>query len=250
LGPIPGTSIVCSGSSTTLALFRRDAILRSCVCLVRQAPISRSSVSPSSDGNDTVIALTDVLMRANWAKRILFLADRVALVKQAANEYKKQLPGVSPVNLVTERDQEGRVYICTYPTMMGLIDEMNDGVRRFGPGHFDLIIVDEAHRSLYQKYGAIFRYFDALLVGLTATSRDEIDRNTYGLFALERGVPTDEYGLNDAVSDGFLVPSENIAVPLKFPREGIRYDDLSDEEKEQWDALEWNEEGEVDVVAR
>jgi type I restriction enzyme, R subunit len=193
----------------------------------------------------TVIALSDVLMRANWAKRILFLADRVALVKQAANAFKKHLPGVSPVNLVTEKDQEGRVYISTYPTMMGLIDEMKDGARRFGPGHFDLIVVDEAHRSIYRKYGAIFDYFDALLVGLTATPKNEIDRNTYGLFALERGVPTDEYGLTEAVDDGFLVPYEPIAVPLKFPREGIRYDDLSDEEKDQWDALEWNEEGEI-----
>jgi type I restriction enzyme R subunit len=193
----------------------------------------------------TVIALSDVLMRANWAKRILFLADRVALVKQAANAYKTHLPDVSPVNLVTERSHEGRVYISTYPTMMGLIDEMKDGERRFGPGHFDLIVVDEAHRSIYQKYGAIFDYFDALVVGLTATPKDEIDRNTYGLFALERGVPTDEYGLDDAVSDGFLVPSENIAVPLKFPREGILYADLSDEEKDEWDALEWNEEGEI-----
>jgi type I restriction enzyme R subunit len=204
------------------------------------------AVSPTGAGKTrTVIALSDVLMRANWAKRILFLADRVALVKQAANAYKAHLPDVPPVNLVTERDQEGRVYISTYPTMMGLIDEMNDGIRRFGPGHFDLIIVDEAHRSIYQKYGAIFDYFDALLVGLTATPKDEIDRNTYGLFALERGVPTDEYGLNDAVADGFLVPSENIVVPLKFPREGIKYDELSDEEKDQWDALEWNEEGEI-----
>ena len=193
----------------------------------------------------TVIALTDVLMRANWAKRILFLADRVALVNQAVKVYKQLLPHVPPVNLVTDRHQEGRVYISTYPTMMGLIDELQEDKRRFGPGHFDLIVVDEAHRSIYQKYGAIFDYFDALLVGLTATPKDEIDRNTYGLFALERGMPTDEYGLSDAVADGWLVPSENIAVPLKFPREGIAYDELSEEEKDQWDALEWNEEGEV-----
>ena len=163
----------------------------------------------------TVIALSDVLMRANWAKRILFLADRVALVKQAANAYKKHLPGVSPVNLVTEKNEEGRVYISTYPTMMGLIDEMRDGQRRFGPGHFDLIVVDEAHRSIYQKYGAIFDYFDAFSIGLTATPRNEIDRNTYRLFALEGGVPTDEYGLDEAVRDGFLVPSENISVPTE-----------------------------------
>ncbi len=193
----------------------------------------------------TVIALADVLMRANWAKRILFLADRVALVNQAVKAFKTFLPGTPPVNLVTERNAEGRVYISTYPTMMGLIDTVQDGARRFGPGYFDLIVVDEAHRSIYQKYGAIFSYFDALLVGLTATPRDEIDRNTYGLFALERGVPTDEYGLTDAVADGYLVPSENISVPLRFPREGIRYDELSDDEKDEWDAIEWNDDGTI-----
>ena len=127
--------------------------------------------------------------------------------------------------------------------MMGLIDDAKDGQRRFGVGHFDLVIIDEAHRSVYQKYRAIFDYFDSLLVGLTATPKDEIDRNTYRLFDLERGVPTDAYALDDAVNDGFLVPAKAVSVPLKFQREGIKYDDLSDEEKEQWDALEWDEEG-------
>ncbi|MBP3980992.1 DEAD/DEAH box helicase family protein [Acidovorax sp. JG5] len=126
--------------------------------------------------------------------------------------------------------------------MMGLIDDAFDGQRRFGVGHFDLII-DEAHRSVYQKYRAIFEYFDALLVGLTATSKDEIDHNTYGLFDLESGVPTDAYGLDEAVSDGYLVPPKAVSVPLKFQREGIKYDDLSEAEQEQWDALEWNEDG-------
>jgi type I restriction enzyme R subunit len=193
----------------------------------------------------TVIALCDVLMRCNWAKRVLFLADRVALVNQAVNAFKKHLPESSPVNLVTEKDAEGRVFVSTYPTMMGLIDESNDGQRRFGPAHFDLVIIDEAHRSVYQKYRAIFDYFDSLLVGLTATPRDEIDRDTYGLFDLEKGVPTDAYELEDAVKDGFLVPSQPVSVPLKFQRGGINYEDLSDEEKEQWDALEWDEEGGV-----
>jgi type I restriction enzyme R subunit len=191
----------------------------------------------------TVIALADVLMRCNWAKRILFLADRVALVNQAVNAFKKHLPDSSPVNLVTEKHNEGRVFVSTYPTMMGLIDEAFDGQRRFGVGHFDLIIIDEAHRSVYQKYRAIFDYFDSLLVGLTATPKNEIDHNTYGLFDLERGVPTDAYALDDAVADGHLVPPRAVSVPLKFQREGIRYDDLSEEEKEQWDALEWNEDG-------
>jgi type I restriction enzyme R subunit len=127
----------------------------------------------------TVIALCDLLMRCNWVKRVLFLADRIALVNQAVNAFKKHLPDSSPVNLVTDKDEEGRVFVSTYPTMMGLIDDSKDGQRRFGVGHFDVVIIDEAHRSVYQKYGAIFDYFDSLLVGLTATPKDENDRNTY-----------------------------------------------------------------------
>ena len=194
----------------------------------------------------TVIALVDLLQRANWAKRVLFLADRVALVNQAANAFKAHLPDAAAVNLVTEKETEGRVYVCTYPTMMGLINETQEGERRFGVGHFDLIIVDEAHRSIYQKYRAIFSYFDALLVGLTATPKDEIDRNTYGLFDLENGVPTDAYGLEDAIAEGYLVPPRAISVPLKFQREGIKYAELNEHEREQWDALDWDgEEGQA-----
>ena len=193
----------------------------------------------------TVIALVDLLQRANWAKRILFLADRVALVNQAANAFKAHLPDAAAVNLVTDKNTEARVYVSTYPTMMGLINETDDGLRRFGVGHFDLIIVDEAHRSIYQKYRAIFAYFDALLVGLTATPKDEIDRNTYGLFGLEDGVPTDAYGLEDAIDQGYLVPPRAVSVPLKFQREGIKYAELSEDEREQWDALDWDEEGEA-----
>ncbi len=191
----------------------------------------------------TVIALVKALMECNWAKRVLFLADRVALVNQAVNAFKKHLPDSAPVNLVTDKHTEGRVFVSTYPTMMGLIDDMASGQRRFGVGHFDLIVIDEAHRSVYQKYGAIFQYFDSLLVGLTATPKDEIDHNTYGLFGLEDGVPTDAYGLDEAVADRHLVPPVAISVPLRFQREGIRYADLSDEEKAQWDELEWDEDG-------
>lgn len=191
----------------------------------------------------TVVALADLLIRANWAKRILFLADRTALVNQATGVFKAFLPDSSPVNLVTDRHEEGRVYVSTYPTMLNLINEVRDGRRRFGPGHFDLIVIDEAHRSVFQKYRAIFEYFDSLLVGLTATPRDEVDRNTYDLFDLEPGVPTDAYGLEEAVADGFLVPPKAVSVPLRFQREGIRYNDLSDEEKDAWDELDWDEEG-------
>ena len=198
----------------------------------------------------TVIALTDLLMRANWAKRVLFLADRVALVNQAVNAFKTHLPDATTVNLVTEKTTDGRVYVCTYPTMMGLINEGAGDARRFGPGFFDLIVIDEAHRSVYQKYRAIFSWFDSFLVGLTATPKDEIDRNTYRLFHLEDGVPTDFYDLTQAVDEGYLVPPRPVSVPLKFPREGIRYDDLSEDEKDEWDSREWGEDGDVpDLVA-
>ena len=190
----------------------------------------------------TAIALTDLLLRCNWIKRILFLADRNALVIQAHRAFQRFLPEASPVNLVSNRHGEGRVFLSTYPTMMNLIDtEDSQGVKRFGVGHFDLVIIDEAHRSVYQKYGAIFSYFDALLSGLTATPREEIDRNTFELFDLDVGLPTDEYGLEQAIADGYLVPFRPISLPLKFPQQGIRYDDLSEAEKAQWDLLDWED---------
>ena len=196
----------------------------------------------------TVIALVDLLQRAGWVKRALFLADRVSLVNQAVGAFKAHLPESSPVNLVTEKDKAGRVYVSTYPTMMGLIDDTKEGQARFSVGHFDLVIIDEAHRSVYQKYGAIFRYFDSLLVGLTATPSEQVDRDTYALFGLEPGVPTDAYELETAVADGFLVPPRVQQVDLQFPREGIDYDSLSDEEKEQWESLDWGDDVEPDAL--
>ena len=193
----------------------------------------------------TVIALVDLLMRAGWVKRVLFLADRTALVNQAVNAFKAHLPDSAPVNLVTEGDEEGRVYVSTYQTMVGKIDEYRpDGTRRFGVGHFDLVVIDEAHRSVYRKYRGIFDYFDSLLVGLTATPKEEVDKNTYDLFDLETGVPTDAYSLDDAINDGYLVPPRGVSVPLKFVREGIRYDDLPEDEKDAWDELDWGEDDE------
>lgn len=200
----------------------------------------------------TAIALAELLMRANIVKNVLFLADRTALVNQATNAFKEHLPSVATVNLVTEKDSQGRVYTSTYQTMMGLIDRGEDGgkakageTRRFGVGYFDLIIVDEAHRSVYQKFNAIFDYFDALLVGLTATPRSEVHRDTYHLFGLETGVPTDAYSLEEAVKDGFLVPPKAQSVPLQFMREGIQFDDLSDEEREHIEDIDWADHAEA-----
>ncbi|MFX6427714.1 DEAD/DEAH box helicase family protein [Acinetobacter baumannii] len=188
----------------------------------------------------TAIALVDVLMKANVVQKALFLADRTSLVNQAYNAFKANLKDASFVNLLEDKNQVGRVYFSTYQTMMGLIDEKNaDGTRQFGTGMFDLIIIDEAHRSVYQKFGEIFKYFDSLLVGLTATPRDEVDRDTYALFGLESGVPTDYYDLDQAIADGYLVPPKAYSVPLKFMREGVKYDELSEEEKQHWDSLNW-----------
>lgn len=197
----------------------------------------------------TVIALVKQLMEANWVKRVLFLADRTALVTQAANAFKAHLPDATTVNLVTEKITDGRVYVCTYPTMMNLINDTDSGIRKFGPGYFDLVVIDEAHRSVYQKYRAIFDWYDSLLVGLTATPKDEVDHNTYRLFHLEDGVPTDAYGLDDAVKEGFLVPAVGISVGTKFLRQGIRYADLSEDEKDEWDALDWGDGDPPDEVS-
>lgn len=196
----------------------------------------------------TVIALVDLLVRAGWVKRVLFLADRVALVNQAASAFKVHLPDAAPVNLVTDRTSDGRVFLSTYPTMMNLIDGKQEGKVKFGPGHFDLIVIDEAHRSVYQRFRAIFDYFDSFLVGLTATPKDEIDKNTYSLFDLEDGVPTDAYTLDEAVAESYLVPPKAISVPLRIVRSGLRYDDLSPEEKDQWDMLEWGEDEIPDTI--
>jgi type I restriction enzyme R subunit len=195
----------------------------------------------------TVIALCDLMMRCNWVKRVLFLADRIALVKQTTNVFKRYLPSAAAVNVLENPEQiaDARVLVSTYPTMLRLIDETRDAKRQFGPGHFDLVIIDEAHRSVYQKYRAIFEYFDSFLVGLTATPSDEVDHNTYSLFELEDGVPTDAYGLEEAVRDKFLVPPKAVSVPLRFQREGMNYNQLSDEEKERWDAIEWDEDGTI-----
>ena len=196
----------------------------------------------------TVIALVDLLSRCSWVKRVLFLADRVSLVKQATKEFNKHLPNAGIVNLLDSQDGQGRVYVSTYPTMLNLINSNKEDTQQFGIGHFDLVIVDEAHRSIYAKYGAIFDYFDSYLVGLTATPKDEIDHNTYGMFQLQRGVPTYAYALDDAIADGYLVPPKAVSVPLKFQRQGIKYSELSEEEKAQWDELDWGEQEAPDEI--
>ncbi len=186
----------------------------------------------------TVIALCDVLLQHGWVKNILFLADRNSLVTQAKRNFVNLLPDLSVTNLCEEKDNyNAHCVFSTYQTMMNCIDSVKDEEGKlFTCGHFDLVICDEAHRSIYNKYRDIFRYFDAHLVGLTATPKDEIDKNTYEIFELENGVPTYGYDLAQAVKDGYLVDYMSVETKLKFIEQGIVYDELSDEDKEEYEA--------------
>jgi type I restriction enzyme R subunit len=178
-------------------------------------------------------SLIDFLSKANWAKRILFLADRNALIHQAKTNLNDYLPNLPAVDLTREKeDESSRIVFSTYQTMINMIDGETDGDNRFySVGHFDLIIYDEIHRSVYNRYKAIFKYFDGIRIGLTATPKSEADRDTYALFNMEPNNPTYAYELDQAVNDGFLVPPKAISVPVKFQRSGIKYAELSDEEK-------------------
>ena len=186
----------------------------------------------------TVIALCDCLLKAGWVKNILFLADRNSLVTQAKRSFVNLLPSLSCTNLVEEKDNyNAHCVFSTYQTMMNCIDTVSDSQGKlFTCGHFDLVICDEAHRSIYNKYRDIFSYFDAPLVGLTATPKDEIDKNTYEIFELENGVPTYGYDLAQAVKDGYLVDYVSVESKLKFIEQGIVYDELSEEDKEAYEA--------------
>ena len=186
----------------------------------------------------TVIALCDCLLKAGWVKNILFLADRNSLVTQAKRSFVNLLPSLSCTNLVEEKDNyNAHCVFSTYQTMMNCIDTVSDSQGKlFTCGHFDLVICDEAHRSIYNKYRDIFSYFDAPLVGLTATPKDEIDKNTYEIFELENGVPTYGYDLAQAVKDKYLVDYVSVESKLKFMEQGIVYDELSEEDKEIYEA--------------
>lgn len=187
----------------------------------------------------TASSLTDVFSRGKWITNILFLADRTALVKQAKDDFKRYLPDMSLCNLCSNKDdRNARIVFSTYPTILNAIDDTKskDGRQLFTPAHFDLIIIDESHRSIFKKYRAIFEYFDALMVGLTATPKTDVDRNTYDFFEMEHGVPTYAYDYETAVyQDHVLVPYYNYEVKTKFLEEGITYDDLSDEDKERYE---------------
>ncbi len=195
----------------------------------------------------TVIALTKVLLEHGWIKNVLFLADRNSLVTQAKRNFVNLLPDLSVTNLCEEKENyNAHAVFSTYQTMMRCIDTVRDEKGRlFTNGHFDLVICDEAHRSIYNKYQEIFNYFDAPLVGLTATPKDEVDKNTYEIFELEKGIPTYAYELAQAVKDGYLVDYLSVETKLKFIEQGIVYEELSQEDKEAYEDTFENEDGEL-----
>ncbi|WP_296321679.1 DEAD/DEAH box helicase family protein [Treponema sp. UBA3813] len=187
----------------------------------------------------TAISIVDVLSRGHYVSNVLFLADRIQLVEQAYDAFRENCPDVTVCNLLDPKDKAenkgARIVFSTYPTILNAIDtEKNkDGNRTFTPAHFDLIIVDEAHRSIFKKYRAIFEYFDAYLVGLTATPRRDVDKSTFEFFELQDDVPTDVYEYETAVNAGFLVPYHAIEKTSTFLDEGINKDNLSEEDLEK-----------------
>jgi type I restriction enzyme, R subunit len=199
------------------------------------------------------ISIVDVLSRHNYVKNALFLADRKALVKQAKKNFVNLMPNLTCCNLLEGKDspEQSRMIFSTYPTIMNSIDETKNeyGKKLFTAAHFDLIIIDESHRSIYKKYQDIFNYFDANLLGLTATPKNEIDKNTYSIFDLERGVPTFAYELDKAVEEGYLVDYSTIEVKTKIMEEGIHYNDLTEEEKELFDETFEDDETVDDTVS-
>lgn len=219
--------------------YQKEAVTAVCDAIAKKHRKMLIVQATGSGKTRVSISVVDVLRRHNYVKNILFLADRTALVKQAKNSYANLLKDLSCCNLLDSKDdpESSRMIFSTYPTMMNAIDETKNkfGERLFSPGHFDLIICDEVHRSIYKKYQEIFEYFDALLLGMTATPKNEIDKNTYGIFDLERGVPTFAYELEKAVEEEYLVSYSTLEYKTKIMEDGIHYDDLSDEEKEEYE---------------
>ena len=227
--------------------YQEGAIKATCDAFARSRRKALLVMATGSGKTRTVIALCDVLLQHGWVKNILFLADRSSLVTQAKRSFVNLLPDLSVTNLCEEKDDyTAHCVFSTYQTMYNVIDSVQDDEGKlFTCGHFDLVICDEAHRSVYNKYRDIFNYFDAPLVGLTATPKDEIDKNTYEIFELENGVPTYGYELAQAVKDGYLVDFLSVETKLKFIEQGIVYDELSDEDKQAYEDTFEDENGDL-----
>ena len=223
--------------------YQMDAIKKVCEAFEQKHRKALLVMATGTGKTRTAISIVDILTTRNWVQKILFLADRTELVKQAEKNFKKLLPDMSCCNLLNSSSdndaEESRIIFSTYQTIINNIDtsKTKSGNKLFTPGHFDLIIIDEAHRSIYKKYQAIFDYFDSYLVGLTATPRSDVDKNTYKFFELENNVPTFVYEYDEAVKDGYLVDYHTIKTNTKFIDRGIKYSELREEDKEEYENL-------------
>ena len=182
----------------------------------------------------TCIALIDALMRAGRVQRILFLVDRIALRGQALDAFKEYIPdeprwpNLGEKSIATDR----RIYVATYPTMLNIV---RDETSALSPHFFDLIVIDESHRSIYNTYGEVLDYFNAIQLGLTATPRDVVDHNTFALFECEDGLPTFAYSYDEAIEHAppYLCDFRVLKIKTKFQDEGISKRTISLEDQKQ-----------------
>jgi type I restriction enzyme R subunit len=230
---------IAISNTITDRYYQKEAIKAVCDSIAQGHRRNLLVMATGTGKTRTASSLVDVLSRGGYVTNILFLADRTALVKQARDDFKNYLPHMSLCNLLANKeDKNARIVFSTYPTMLNAIDnEKNEaGQRLFTPAHFDLIIIDESHRSIFKKYRTIFDYFDAILVGLTATPKTDVDHNTYDFFEMASGIPTYAYDYETAVNkDHVLVPYYNIETTTSFLEHGIAYDDLSEADKDRFE---------------
>lgn len=218
---------VAPSSQIVNRIYQFEAIKRVCESFSEQERKALIVQATGTGKTRVAIALADVLIRAKCVKRVLFLCDRRELRKQAKNAFADFMPEpLTVLNASTAADRNKRIYLATYPAMM-------EAYQSYDPGFFDLIIADESHRSIYNYYGDLFKYFDSFQVGLTATPVGFINRNTFRLFNRVNGDATAEYSLERAIEEGWLVPYETFKVTTAFLRQGIKYDQLTDEQKRQ-----------------
>ncbi len=224
---------VAPGPGIIDRIYQHEAIKRVVEKFAEKKRKALTVMATGTGKTRVAVALCDALIRAKWARRILFLCDRRELRKQAHNAFKEHLPAEprTYVTATTARDRDKRIYLATYPAMMKCF-------QTFDVGFFDLIIADESHRSIYNRYCDLFEYFDALQVGLTATPVQFVSRDTFRMFACETGDPTFNFGYEEAInhSPPYLVPFEVETHTTPFLREGIRYSQMTRDQQLQLEA--------------
>lgn len=225
---------LCINDEITNRPYQKMAITNICEWLNKKHRRGLLVMATGTGKTRVSISLVDILIRNDWVKNMLFLADRTTLVNQAKRNFAKLLPDMNVCELSGngEKDFNARLMFCTYQTMINYIDSED---KRFTTGRFDLIIIDEAHRSIFKRYGAIFRYFDSFLVGLTATPKNEVDANTYSIFGCEAGMPNFDYTLEEAIREHYLVGYHPINRTSRLIKAGIDWSSLTADEREQLD---------------